>query len=67
MIFGLFFQKSECIYQCKLSDLPNQFNSENSQTRMLLVCVLGEQNLPDGQVFHFSTRMSPMSKPIWFP
>lgn len=48
--FWSFFQKSECIYQCKLSDLPNQFNSENSQTRMLLVCVLGEQSLPNGLV-----------------
>lgn len=27
----------ECIYQCKLPDLPNQFNFENCETRMLLV------------------------------
>lgn len=31
------FQEPECIYQCKLPDLPNQFNFENCETRMLLV------------------------------
>lgn len=31
------FQEPECIYQCKLPDLPNQFNFENCKTRMLLV------------------------------